>query len=133
MDTRLGLYFVLLSAIVLNLAWPSFSLLNVGLGNGILAYADSIGIIEKTKSGLVASDSLAHSHINTDYWFLYGDAVNQGATYDSSEDSDGMHIGVKAASSGQWGGFYAESPNSSAHLYHVILTVPFRTTIENWW
>jgi hypothetical protein len=97
------------------------------------AYGATLGTITKTKSGLVASDPLTASSINTSYWFLYGDAVEQGAPYSYSEDQSGLHIGVQAAKSGQWGGFYAESPNSPANLYHAVLSVPFQTTPDHWW
>src|SRR5581483_8093560 len=82
--------------------------------NQNLVYADSQfarSTFSKTNSGLVAQDSLTNdSSVNTNYWTLGGDAVAMNAPHSYSEDSGGLHIGVQAASSGQWAGFYAMTP-----------------------
>src|SRR5581483_9246983 len=89
--------------------------------------------INKIKSGLIASDALTQTEINTSYWHFGGDAISMQAPYDYYENNQGLHIGVQAASSGQWAGFYGESPSSSAHLYHSVLKVPFDTVQDHWW
>ncbi len=104
--------------------------------DGFLAYAATLSaVISKTSSGKVASDSLRHNSINnTDYWFIYGNAIERrNASYSYSEDSSGVHLGVRAPSPGQWTGLYAESPNSAAHLYHAVISVPFKATPYNRW
>jgi len=101
-----------------------------------LAYADPspANTFSKTNSGLVAQDSLTNdSRVNTDYWTLNGDAVKMNAPHSYFEDSAGLHIGIEAASSGQWAGFYAMTPKTSAQLYHAVLSIPFKTVSDHWW
>lgn len=102
------------------------------INNSFLAYA-ATATITKTSSGRVASDLLRQSNINTDFWYIGGDAIDSGAPYSYSEDSTGLHLPVQAPSRGQWEGLYAESPNSAARLYHAVLSIPFKTTPDNWW
>ncbi len=98
------------------------------------ASSDTIDRFSKTKSGLVAQDPLTNdSKINTDFWTLGGSAPSMNATYSVSEDSNGLHMGVRANSSGQWAGYYAATPKSSAHLYHAVLSIPFKTVPDHWW
>ena len=83
------------------------------------AYGSST--LNQTQSGFVASDSLTTG--NTAYWRAGGSANGQpGAKFTFSEDSSGLHIGVQAASNGQWAGYYAVSPNTSAQLFHLTVT-----------
>jgi len=77
----------------------------------------------RVQAGLVAQDSLTTG--NTAYWTFYGDAVAQNAPSRYSENSSGLHIGVQAAASGKYAGFYALSPKTSAELFHAVLALPF--------
>jgi len=80
--------------------------------------------ITQAKSGLVKADSLTTG--NTSYWYFGGDASSQpGATYTYSEDAQGLHIGAKAGLPMQWAGYYAESPNTTAYLFHAFINLPY--------
>jgi fibronectin type III domain protein len=85
------------------------------------------------QSGIVASDPLnktidqSHLLSNKGYWTFGGDAPAEKAHYSVNEDSHGLHIGVQAPASGVWAGFYAASPNTSAALFHSVVTTPVRT------
>jgi hypothetical protein len=89
----------------------------------------AVQAINKVQSGLLAQDSLTTGNFGT--WFLYGDAVQQHAPYKYSEDSQGLHIGIQAASQGKWVGFYAESPNTAGEVFHAVLTLPYSNTPSN--
>src|SRR2546427_2888442 len=89
------------------------------------AHALSLLAINQTHAGLVAKDSLTSG--NPGNWILSGSAVVQGAPTTSSEDAQGLHLGVKAALSGQWAGYYAQTPDTNAYLFHAVLTLPYST------
>ena len=96
--------------------------------------ADDANKFSKTKSGLVVHDPLTNdSSINTDFWTIGGEAADMNAVHSASEDPSGLHIAVKAISDGKWIGLFAVSPNSPAHLYHSVLSVPFKTVDDHWW
>jgi hypothetical protein len=86
--------------------------------------------ITQTSSGLVASDSLTTG--NTSYWKFGGDAAAEGAPHTYAENSSGLYIGVQSALAGQWAGFYAESPNTNASLFHALITLPYSTIPDNY-
>jgi hypothetical protein len=90
--------------------------------------------ITQVQSGLVASDSLTNETMTqqqlqaaSGYWAYAGDAPAEKAPYDFTRDTQGFHIGVQAPSSGTWAGFFAESPNTNAALFHSVITTPVRT------
>jgi hypothetical protein len=90
--------------------------------------------IHSVKSGLVASDPLNNEtktqqqlQANPGYWFFGGDAPARHAPYDFYKDTQGLHIGIQANSSGQWAGFYGVTPSTNAALFHAIITTPVRT------
>src|SRR5947208_9819413 len=74
--------------------------------------------INKIQSGLVVSDSLTTG--NTASWTFGGTA----ALNNYYEDSQGLHIGIKAPQNGQWVNYYAELPQPNAYLFHVVETIP---------
>lgn len=55
------------------------------------------------------------------------------APYDYYQNSQGLNIGVQAANSGEWAGYYGVSPASPAHLYHATLKIPFGSIPDHWW
>jgi len=79
--------------------------------------------ITQTQSGGVSYDTLTTG--NTKSWTFGGSAPGQGAPYTSSEDSQGLHLGVQAKVSGQWAGYYAVSQKTAATLFHAVLTQPY--------
>ncbi len=88
------------------------------------------GTVDLVSSGLVASDSLTTG--NTGSWTFGGDAASQpGAKYSYSEDSQGLHIGVQPAASGTWSGYYAVSGDTSATLFHALVTLPYTSVPDN--
>lgn len=101
--------------------------------NDYHAYGLSTATISRVKAGLVASDALTNTQINTSYWAFGGDAVALHAPYDYYQNAEGLHIGVQAANSGEWAGYYGVSPSHSARLFHAILRVPFSSVPDNWW
>jgi len=80
---------------------------------------------------LVASDALNDKSFSTgyqsSYWRYNGDAVGQNAPYSYSEDTNGFHIGVQAVTAGTYAGFYAVTPQTTAQLFHAVITEPVRT------
>jgi len=90
--------------------------------------------VTQVQSGLVASDSLTNETMTQQqlqtgngYWAYAGDAPAEKAPYSFSRDTQGLHIGVQAPSSGTWAGYFAESPNTNAVLFHSVITTPVRT------
>ncbi|SMH71441.1 exported protein of unknown function [Candidatus Nitrosotalea okcheonensis] len=79
----------------------------------------STNSISKIQSGLVSSDSLTTG--NTAGWTFGGTAT----LYNYYEDSQGLHLGVQAPSSGRWVNYYAASSGANAHLFHAALTIPY--------
>src|SRR5438309_5287721 len=88
------------------------------------------GTLTLVSSGLVASDSLTSG--NTASWRFGGDAASQpGAKFAYSENSSGLHIGVQSAAGGTWAGYYAVSGNTSATLFHALVTLPYTSVPDN--
>ena len=90
--------------------------------------------VTQVQSGLVASDSLTNETMTQQqlqagngYWAYAGDAPAEKAPYSFSRDTQGLHIAVQAPSSGTWAGYFAESPNTNAILFHSVITTPVRT------
>ena|SRR2546425_5285748 len=82
------------------------------------------GDVTQVKSGRVVVDPLTTG--NTTYWTLGGSASTApGAKFTLSEDAQGLHIGVQAGAPGKWAGYYVESPNTTAFLFHAFITLPF--------
>ena len=96
--------------------------------------SSGIRSVTQVQSGLVASDSLTNETMTQQqlqagngYWAYAGDAPAEKAPYSFSRDAQGLHIDVQAPSSGTWAGFFAESPNTNAVLFHSVITTPVRT------
>ncbi|MGI0088651.1 MAG: fibronectin type III domain-containing protein, partial [Nitrosotalea sp.] len=88
--------------------------------------------INQVQSGLVVSDSLTNEtetqqqlQANPGYWSFGGSAGANNYTF--WRDTQGLHIGVKAPSSGSYDGYYAVTQNTNAMLFNAILTTPTRT------
>ena len=79
-------------------------------------------VVAKTQSGLVIGDPLAGK---SGTWTFWGDAIAKNTTYAHFENSTGLFLGVKSASSGQWAGYYAAEPTGKANVYHATLTLPY--------
>ncbi len=125
---------IALVLIALGLTVPFLPLQNVT--------ATPAGTLSQVSSGLVHEDSLTSggsgctwdgskdnstSNINTDYWLIYGDAVNEGSTWTACEGSSGLWLGSEGSSQYGWAGIYAESPNETVMLFHADLTLPAKT------
>jgi hypothetical protein len=106
--------------------------------------AISLYSITQTKSGLVASDPLNNAietqqqlQANPGSWTFDGDAPAENATYDFFKDTQGLHIGVQAPYPGTWAGYFAETPNTSAMLFHAVVATPVsilpQTTPAYWY
>jgi hypothetical protein len=88
------------------------------------------GTITPVSSGLVAADSLTTG--STSSWTFGGSASAQpGAKFGYSEDSSGLHIGVQSAAGGTWAGYYAVSGNTTATLFHSVLTLAYSSVPDN--
>ncbi|HEU5488488.1 MAG TPA: fibronectin type III domain-containing protein [Candidatus Nitrosotalea sp.] len=117
----------------------SFGILSDNLYASATSYT-----IDKTKSGLVASDPLDNETktkqqvlSDTRYWTYYGTAVSEKNTaYDIYKDSQGMHIGEPGPDpavygDGSYSGYYAVSPNTNAVLVHAVLTATNQPVLHN--
>ena len=78
--------------------------------------------ISRTKSGLVASDSLTTGNLSR--WHLFGDAIARNAPHLGYEDKGGLHVGIVAPEMNRWSGYFAISSLTQAKLYHVRITLP---------
>ncbi|HEX5457173.1 MAG TPA: fibronectin type III domain-containing protein [Candidatus Nitrosotalea sp.] len=128
----------------LALVFTAIFLSSFGIISGNLdAFAVSY-TIDKTKSGLVASDPLNNQTetkqqvlSDTKYWTYYGTAVSEKNTaYDIYKDSQGLHIGEPGPDPTQFGdgsysGYYAVSPDTNAVLVHAILTATNQPVLHN--
>src|SRR3989441_3879671 len=93
--------------------------------------------ITLVQSGLAGSDSLTNETRTKDqllanqrYWTYGGSATVQNAPYDIFKDSQGLHIGVRSLSNGNYSGFYGVTPDTSALLFHSVITT-FPRTVPN--
>ena len=100
--------------------------------------AAPISTFTLSQSGLVASDSLTNEtesqqqlQSSPGYWQYTGDAPSENAPYQFSRDGSGLHIGVQAPKDGTYAGFFAESPNTNATLFHSVITTPLRALPSN--
>ncbi len=129
----------LVALVFASIFLSSFALLS----DGIYASATSYSI-DKTKSGLVASDPLNNQTetkqqvlSDTRYWTYYGTAVSEKNTaYDIYKDSQGMHIGEPGPDpavygDGSYSGYYAVSPDTNAVLVHAVLTATNQPVLHN--
>src|SRR5690242_13961611 len=94
----------------------------------------SLYSINQVQSGLVASDPLnnetkSQQQLQSEhkYWVYGGDAPARNAPFDFFKDLLGFHIGIQAQTDGAWAGYYAESPNTNAMLFHSVITNPVRS------
>ncbi len=104
------------------------------LGTDSLLPVPSVFSISQVQSGLVASDPLNNEiktqqqlQANPGSWSFFGDAIAENAPYDFFKDLQGLHIGVQAPVNGTYAGFFAESPNTNAMLFHAVVTTPVST------
>ncbi|HEU5487390.1 MAG TPA: hypothetical protein VFV16_01070, partial [Candidatus Nitrosotalea sp.] len=120
----------LLTVLFASILLSSFGVLSDGMFASAVSYT-----IDKTKSGLVASDPLNNQTetkqqvlSDTRYWNYYGTAVAEKNTpYDIYKDAQGLHIGEPGPDPTQFGdgsysGYYAVSPHTNAVLVHAVLT-----------
>jgi hypothetical protein len=99
----------------------------------VLPPLGSLYSINKAQSGLMASDPLNNEiktqqqlQANPGNWKYYGDAIGENVPYTFFKDMQGLHIGVQGPANG-YAGFYAESPNTAAMLFHSVITTPVST------
>jgi len=129
----------LLTVLFASILLSSFGVLSDGIFASAVSYT-----IDKTKSGLVASDPLDNETktkqqvlSDTRYWNYYGTAVAEKNTpYDIYKDSQGMHIGEPGPNpatfgDGSYSGYYAVSPNTNAVLVHAVLTATNQPVLHN--
>lgn len=90
--------------------------------------------VGRTGSGLVASDSFTNTtqskqelQSGPSWWIYGGDAPDENAPYALWRDSQGLHIGAQAPANGTYAGYYAQTPITSATLYHARVTAPVET------
>jgi len=112
-STKLALSVVLLLVIMIGIVTPTIGTASAATNS-----------INKIQSGLVSSDSFTTG--NTSGWTFGGTA----ALHDYYEDSQGLHLGVQAPSSGQWVNYYAASVGANAHLFHAALTIPYASVAD---
>jgi fibronectin type III domain protein len=96
--------------------------------------------IKMAKSGLVASDPLNNEtktqqqlQSNPRYWTYFGDAIAENAPHTFSKDTKGLHLGVQSPTSdgNTWAGFFAMTPNTSAALFHSVVSTPLSMIPSN--
>ena len=129
----------LLTVLFASILLSSFGVLSDGIFASAVSYT-----IDKTKSGLVASDPLNNQTetkqqvlSDTRYWNYYGTAVAEKNTpYDIYKDSQGLHIGEPGPDPTQFGdgsysGYYAVSPHTNAVLVHAVLTATNQPVLHN--
>lgn len=129
----------LLTVLFASILLSSFGVLSDGIFASAVSYT-----IDKTKSGLVASDPLDNQTetkqqvlSDTRYWNYYGTAVSEKNTpYDIYKDSQGMHIGEPGPDpavygDGSYSGYYAVSPHTNAVLVHAVLTATNQPVLHN--
>lgn len=129
----------LLTVLFASILLSSFGVLSDGMFASAVSYT-----IDKTKSGLVASDPLNNQTetkqqvlSDTRYWNYYGTAVAEKNTpYDIYKDAQGLHIGEPGPDPTQFGdgsysGYYAVSPHTNAVLVHAVLTATNQPVLHN--
>jgi len=96
----------------------------VSLGLFALIYKSATinPIVIQTQSGLETFDSLSTGNISS--WTFNGDAVTQKAIYTHFENSTGLYIGVKAAKSGEWAGYYGVTAGGNAIVFQAKVSLP---------
>lgn len=64
-------------------------------------------------------------------WALLVDSVQAPRYYSYSEDSQGLHIGVRAVSAGNYAGFFAVTGNTVAQLFHATIVLSNKSIPSN--
>ena len=83
------------------------------------------GTVTRASTGLDHKDQLTTT-IDTSYWKFNGSAGREfNAKFAFSEDSQGLHVGVQSGAPGTFAGFFAISPNTTASLYHLFVTLAY--------
>lgn len=92
----------------------------VGITIPLVDTASATNSISKIQSGIVTSDSLVTG--DTTNWTFGGTATS----HNYYEDSQGLHLGIKAPQSGQWVNYYAlySTLQPNANLFHAVVTIP---------
>ncbi|GEM_PF-2355130 len=90
--------------------------------------------VSRAGSGLVAYDSFtnetatkAQLQSSQGWWIYGGDAPGENAPYALWRDPQGLHIGAQGPANGTYAGYFAQTPITSATLYHVKVTAPVET------
>ena len=86
--------------------------------------ASATNSVNKVQSGLVVSDSLTTGNISS--WDFGGTATS----HNYYEDTQGLHIGVRSPSDGQWVNYYAHLSQPNARLFHTTITIPDTTVAD---
>src|SRR5487761_1380409 len=108
---------VIILSIFLSIS-PQFFSASVASGNKA-----NLIPVHRVLSGRVASDTLETGNLS--YWNMWGNAIGENASHTYLENSSGLYIGIQAIKNGTWVGFFAESPKTSASLFHARLTLPY--------
>ena len=94
--------------------------------------------ISRTGCGLMEFDPLNNETMtqqqlraSSGYWTYDGDAPAENATYAFYRDTMGFHVGVQAPANGTYAGYFGQTANSSASLFHSVITSPVRTIPSN--
>lgn len=108
--------------------------------NTASATTDAVLPLNKVQSGLLASDSLTNETMteqqlpsSTGYWTYGGDAPSENTPYALSRDPQGLHIGVQSPANGTWAGYFGQSPDTNATMFHAIITTPTSQIPYQWY
>jgi hypothetical protein len=88
--------------------------------------------ISKQSSGLIFQDSLnatmTQQQLSSQGTYAFdGSAASENAPYNYYEDSQGLHIGVKAPAPTVYAGYFAEKNFGTGTVFHAVMTAPTRT------
>ena len=94
-----------------------------------------VSSITKVRSGLVAEDSLLNGNLSSEYlrwidpnnWNFNQFNTGKANVHFYESASDGLHLGVKSEVEGTWSGLSATTINNNASLFHVNLTMPYKS------
>lgn len=125
-ESKISLNVGIIAAIFLVLVVPVIS--NQPATTAQAQTTSTIQSVSLVKSGLVASDSLTTG--DTSYWTPWGSTINTPVLREYYEDSQGLHIGVQSPYSGKWVNYGFISPDTSASLFHAVVTNPYTSVYD---
>ncbi|HEV2390635.1 MAG TPA: hypothetical protein VGS04_07930 [Nitrososphaerales archaeon] len=89
------------------------------------------GAAEDESAGSGTSGAVSFTTGGSYPWALLVDSVEAPRYYGYSEDSQGLHVGVRAVTAGSYSGFFGVTGNTAAQLFHATIVLSNKSVPSN--